>query len=89
MKAIRTFEPVSHDWYCQQKTTFLLDDEEVSHFDEMLDGGKFEDLENEIKYELGLHDKHSRFDGDRYEVYWFYRTSQKRITIVNEWGYAV
>lgn len=89
MKQIREYEPVAHDWYCQQKTTFLLDNEEAAYFDKMLDDGKFADLENEIKYELGLCDRHSRFDGDRYEVYWFYRTSQQRITIVGEWGYAV
>lgn len=32
MKQIRTYEPRSpQDWYCEEKTTFLLDDEEATH----------------------------------------------------------
>lgn len=90
MKQIRTYEPrCPQDWYCEEKTTFLLDDEEATHFAEMMEDGKFSELEKEIKFELGVSDRHDRFDGDRYEVYWFYMTKPNRMTLVREWGYSV
>lgn len=55
----------------------------------MMEDGKFSELEKEIKFELGVSDRHARFDGDRYEVYWFYMTKPNRMTLVREWGYSV
>lgn len=90
MKKIRDYEPTSiHDWCAQEKTTFLLDEEERTHFKQLLNDNKFDEFEREIRWELSLYDRHSRFDGDRYEIYWFYLTKKDNLTVVHEWGYSV
>lgn len=91
MKLIREYKPVAHelDFCSTQKYLYILEEYEKQELRELWDNNELEQFDIECRYALDVTDMHSRFDGDKFEVYSFYLTEKNYLTMVREWGYAV